>query len=124
MDLNGYVLAGPRSDHECSNISEALEKLRAGMHLMMREGSLERNMEDLLGVVNDFNSQNISIVTDDRNVLDLRENGHLDYGLRRAVALGMDPIRAVQMVSINPARYFGLNCYGGHRTGGIRPIVS
>ncbi|ACS78583.1 adenine deaminase [Maridesulfovibrio salexigens] len=112
MDLNGYVLAGPRSDHECSNISEALEKMRAGMHLMMREGSLERNMEDLLGVVNDFNSQNISIVTDDRNVLDLRENGHLDYGLRRAVALGMDPIRAVQMVSINPARYFGLNGYG------------
>ena len=112
MDLNGYVLAGPRSDHECSNISEALEKLRAGMHLMMREGSLERNMEDLLGVVNDFNSQNISIVTDDRNVLDLCENGHLDYGLRRAVALGMDPLRAVQMVSINPARYFGLDGYG------------
>ena len=112
MDLNGYVLAGPRSDHECSNLSEAMEKLRAGMHLMMREGSLERNMEDLLGVVNDFNSQNISIVTDDRNVLDLRENGHLDYGLRRAVALGMDPLRAVQMVSINPARYFGLNGYG------------
>ncbi|NDV23263.1 adenine deaminase [Desulfovibrio sp. JC022] len=112
MDLNGYVLAGPRSDHECSNISEAMEKLRAGMHLMMREGSLERNMEDLLGIVNDFNSQNISIVTDDRNVLDLRENGHLDYGLRRAVALGMDPLRAVQMVSINPARYFGLSGYG------------
>ncbi|TIH15808.1 adenine deaminase [Marinifilum sp. JC120] len=111
-DLNGYVIAGPRSDHECSNVSEAMEKIRAGLHLMMREGSLERNMEDLLGVVNDFNSQNISIVTDDRNALDLRENGHLDYGVRRAVALGMDPLRAVQMVSINPARYFGLRGYG------------
>ncbi|WP_319776936.1 adenine deaminase [Maridesulfovibrio sp.] len=112
LDLNAYVLAGPRSDHECSNVSEAREKLRAGMHLMMREGSLERNMEDLLGVVNEFNGHNISIVTDDRNVLDLRENGHLDYGLRRAVALGLDPLRAVQMVSINPARYFGLSGYG------------
>lgn len=112
MDLNGYVLSGPRSDHECSRPSEAVEKMRAGMHLMMREGSLERNMEDLLGVVNEFNSQNISIVTDDRNVLDLSENGHLDFGLRRAVKLGMDPLRAVQMVSINPARYFGLQGYG------------
>ncbi|WP_319762486.1 adenine deaminase [Maridesulfovibrio sp.] len=112
LDLNAYILAGPRSDHECSNTPEAMEKMRSGMHLMMREGSLERNMEDLLGMVNDFNSQNISIVTDDRNVLDLRENGHLDYGLRRAVALGMDPVRAVQMVSINTARYFGLSGYG------------
>ncbi|NDV26760.1 adenine deaminase [Desulfovibrio sp. JC010] len=112
MDLNAYVLAGPRSDHECSRVSEAMEKLRAGMHLMMREGSLERNMEDLLDSVNEFNAQNISIVTDDRNVLDLCENGHLDYGLRRAVALGMDPLRAVQMVSINPARYYGLDGYG------------
>ncbi|WP_432738286.1 adenine deaminase [Maridesulfovibrio sp. FT414] len=112
MDLNAYVLAGPRSDHECSEVSEALEKLRAGMHLMMREGSLERNMEELLGAVNDFNAQNVSMVTDDRNVLDLRDNGHLDYALRRAVALGMDPVRAVQTVSINTARYFGLAGHG------------
>lgn len=112
MDLNAYVISGPRSDHECSEVSEAREKLRAGMHLMMREGSLERNMEDLLGAVNEFNAQNVSLVTDDRNVRDLKENGHLDYALRRAVALGMDPIRAVQMASINTARYFGLSDHG------------
>lgn len=111
-DLNAYAIAGPQSDHECSNCREAYEKLRAGMHVMMREGSLERNMEDLLEAVNDFNAQNISIVSDDRNALDLRNNGHLDYALRRAVALGMPPLRAVQMASINTARYFGLSSRG------------
>lgn len=111
-DLNAYVLAGPQSDHECTNIPEALEKLRAGMHLMMREGSLERNMEDILGAVNDFNAQNVSVVSDDRNVKDLRDNGHLDHAVRRAVSLGMHPVRAIQMASINTARYFGLRDYG------------
>ncbi|MGW8161351.1 MAG: adenine deaminase [Desulfobulbales bacterium] len=111
-DLNAYAAVGPGSDHECSNALEAQEKLRAGMHLMMREGSLERNMQDLLGAVNDFNAQNVSVVTDDRNVRDLQINGHLDYAIRQAVSLGMDPIRAVQMASINTARYFGLAGYG------------
>ncbi len=112
MDLNAYACAGPSNDHECTIVPEALEKLRAGMHVMIREGSLERNLEDLVGAVNSFNAQNISLVTDDRNVRDLRVNGHLDYTVRRAVELGIPPVRAVQMASINTARHFGLTGFG------------
>lgn len=112
-DLNAYIIAGPRSDHECTTIEEAREKLRAGMHIMMRQGSFEiTNMEDLLPLVNDNNWANISIVSDDRSVTDLRDNGHLNYAVRRAVELGMNPVRAIQMASVNTARYFGLKRHG------------
>ncbi len=111
-DLNAYILAGPGSDHECVSPAEAKEKLGKGMHIMIREGTSEHNLEDLLPVVNDLNWPNFSLVSDDRHPTDLAGPGHLDYNLRRAVSLGMDPVRAVQMVTINPARYFGLKHRG------------
>lgn len=110
--LNAYVLAGPSSDHECTNLDEALEKLRAGMHLFMREGSDEKNLHDLVSAANNFNSQNISLVCDDRDPVDLTTHGHMDHNVRMAVSLGMDPIRAIQMASINTARHFGLRGRG------------
>jgi adenine deaminase len=73
--LNAYVLAGPSSDHECTNLKEAMEKLRKGMHLFMREGSDEKNLKDLVASVNAFNSQNISLVCDDRDPIDLTNPG-------------------------------------------------
>lgn len=111
-DLNAYIIAGPSSDHECSTIDGAREKLRAGMHIMLREGSFEVNMEELLPLVSDYNWSNISIVSDDRSVKDLRDNGHLNYSVHRAVELGMSPVRAIQMASVNNARYFGLKRHG------------
>ena len=110
--LNAYVLAGPSSDHECTNLDEAMEKLRKGMHLFMREGSDEKNLKDLIASANAFNSQNISLVCDDRDPIDLTTQGHLDHNIRMAVSLGMDPIRAIQMASINTARHFGLRGRG------------
>lgn len=110
--LNAYILAGPSSDHECTDLNEAMEKLRKGMHLFMREGSDEKNLKDLIAASNRFNSQNISLVCDDRDPFDLTEHGHMDQNVRMAVGLGMEPIRAIQMASINTARHFGMRGRG------------
>jgi adenine deaminase len=110
--LNAYVIAGLRSDHECSDLNEAKEKLRKGMHIMIREGTQEKNLQSLIPLINNFNSYNISLVSDDRDPIDLKEKGHLDYLIRRAISYGISPIRAIQMTSINTARYFGLKNLG------------
>ena len=110
--LDAYIIAGLRSDHECTNLKEAIEKLRKGMHIMIRQGAHEKNLQDLIPLINDFNSFAVSLVSDDRDPIDLKENGHLDYLVRTAISFGLPPIRAIQMVSINTARYFGLNDIG------------
>jgi adenine deaminase len=110
--LDAYVIAGLGSDHECTNLKEAMEKLRKGMHIMIRQGAHEKNLQDLIPIINDFNSSHVSLVSDDRDPIDLRENGHVDYLVRLCISLGLAPIRAIQMASINTARYFGLNNSG------------
>ena len=110
--LDAYVIAGLGSDHECTNPNEALEKLRKGMHIMIRQGAHEKNLKDLIPIINDFNSSHISLVSDDRDVIDLKENGHMDYLVRTAISFGVHPVRAIQMASINTARYFGLKDIG------------
>lgn len=105
-DLNAYILAGIKSDHECISPNEALEKLRLGMHVMIREGSTARNLQALMPIVGQYSQVRMSLVTDDRHPDELAGHGHLDHLLRRAVALGVDPITAVQMVTVNPAKYF------------------
>ena len=116
FDLNSYIMAGPGSDHEATTLDEAREKLRLGMHLMLREGSREHNLDDLLPVINRYNSANCSLVSDDRHVIDLLHKGHLDYSIRKAIAGGLSPLNAIQMATINPARYFGLK-----RRGAVAP---
>ncbi|MDQ4101882.1 MAG: adenine deaminase [Thermoproteota archaeon] len=110
--LNGYIIAGLGSDHECTSVEEAIEKLRKGIHIMIRQGTHEKNLRDLVSIINDFNSSQISLVSDDRDPIDLKENGHLDYLVRTAISFGVPPLRAIQMVSINTARYFGLKNMG------------
>lgn len=122
-ELNAYILAGPTSDHECISFHEAREKLRKGMHIMIREGTSERNMEDLLPLVAENNWNSFSLVSDDRHPGDLVKLGHLDHNLRRAVELGLDPVRAVQMVTINPARHFGLKNRGAIAPGFMADMV-
>ncbi|MDD1764096.1 MAG: adenine deaminase [Methanobacteriaceae archaeon] len=100
-DLCKYISAGISTDHECTNLEEALEKKRLGMKIMIREGSSARNLEELWKVGGEF------LVSDDRHAEDLLQ-GHLDHILRRAVSLGMDPLEAVRMVTINPAQHYGL----------------
>jgi adenine deaminase len=110
--LNAYIIAGMGSDHECTNLKEAIEKLRKGMHIMIRQGTHEKNLQDLIALINDFNSFAVSLVSDDRDPIDLKKNGHLDYLVRTAISFGLPPIRAIQMASINTARYFGLKNIG------------
>lgn len=110
--LDAYIIAGLGSDHECTNLSEAVEKLRKGMHIMIRQGAHERNLQNLISLINDFNSTHISLVSDDRDVIDLEKNGHMDHLVRTAIPFGLPPIRAIQMASINTARYFGLKNIG------------
>ena len=107
-DLQAYIAAGITSDHECTRPEEALEKLRAGMYLMIRQGSAEHNLEDLLPVVTAENSRRCILVSDDRHPDDLMDRGHMDYSIRLAVRKGLNPVTAIQMVTLNPAERFRL----------------
>jgi adenine deaminase len=107
-DLQAYIAAGPQSDHESVTLEEAAEKLRRGMYIMIREGSTEHNLDALLPLVTDATWPRIMFCSDDRECSTLVEHGHMDETLRRAVAGGLDPIRAIQLCTTNTARYWGL----------------
>lgn len=104
--LNAYVAAGIRSDHECTTPAEALEKLRAGMQILIREGTATRDLHALLPMVTPANSNGCSFCTDDRHPADLLEEGHIDDLVRQAIAAGLNPLRAIQMATINTARHY------------------
>ena len=110
--LDAYLAAGIMSDHECTSYDEALEKLHKGMHIMIREGSSEKNLEALLPLVTDLTYPRCMFVVDDRSAADLDEEGDIDHVVRKAIALGLDPVRAIQLATINPARYFRLHDRG------------
>ncbi len=110
--LNAYIAAGPRSDHECTVRAEAREKLRLGMHIMIREGTQAKNLKELLPLVTPRNSRHFSLVTDDLHPHDLMKRGHLDHLIDMAVAEGMAPSEAIRMVTCNTAQYFGLRDVG------------
>jgi len=112
-DLCAYVAAGIGSDHECTQVEEAREKLRLGMHIMIREGTTARDLENLLPLVTPGNASNCMFVTDDRHLPDLLNEGHINFLIRKAISLGLDPVTAIQMATINTARYFGLKDKGG-----------
>ncbi len=114
--LCAYIAAGISSDHECTTLEEAREKLANGMFIMIREGSTARNLADLIPLVNPTNSHRFILVSDDRHPYDLLHEGHMDGILRKAIRHGVDPITAIRMVTLNPAEYFGL-----HGMGGIAP---
>jgi len=111
-DLRKYIQAGIGSDHECTTKEEAEEKLSAGMTIMIREGSASKNLKDLISIVNDKTYKKCLFCTDDRNPIDLLEEGHINFLIKKAVSLGLEPLRAIQMATINTARYFGLKNRG------------
>ena len=111
-NLNAYALAGVRSDHESTELEEAREKLRLGMHLLVREGSTERNLEHIIALVTPQNSANCSFATDDKLPGDLVSEGHIDHSIRKAIKLGLAPITAIQMGTINTARHYRLRNHG------------
>src|SRR6266404_2187916 len=111
-NLNAYVLAGVRSDHESTELAEAREKLRLGMHILLREGSTERNLATLVPLINGHNTANCSFATDDKLAGDLVSEGHIDHCVRKAIQAGMDPIAALQIATISTARHYRLRNMG------------
>lgn len=110
--LQAYVVTGIGSDHECIMRREAKEKLKSGLRIMIREGSAAHNLTDLIPIVNPINARRCFFVSDDKHPAELIKDGHLDHILRKAIALGVEPVTAVQMVSLNPAEYFNLKDLG------------
>jgi adenine deaminase len=110
--LDAYLCGGIGSDHECTRLEEAREKLGKGMHIMLREGSQARDLEALAPLVTAQTKQRCMLVSDDCHPEDLLEQGHMNRVLKRAMELSIDPITAIQLASLNPARYFGLRTLG------------
>ena len=111
-DLCAYVNAGVASDHECSDIHEAMEKLARGQWIMIREGTAARNLEGRMPLFEEPYFHRCLLVTDDKHPGDLISMGHIDYIIRKAVGLGADPIRAISMGTLHAAQYFGLKDRG------------
>ncbi len=111
-ELCAYVAAGIRSDHETTTRQEAAEKLRLGMHVMIREGSAARNLDELLPLVTTETVTRFMFVTDDKHVDDLLREGQIDCMVRRSIAAGLPPAHAVRLASFNAARYYGLQDIG------------
>jgi adenine deaminase len=123
-ELNAYLSAGIRSDHESTTLEEGKEKLRRGMYLMIREGSSEKNLDALLPLVTDNTYKRCFFVVDDRSCSDLLWEGDIDAVVRKAIERGLEPVRAIQMATINAAEYFRLYDRGGIGPGYIANLIT
>ena len=123
-ELNAYLSAGVRSDHESTTLQEGREKLRRGMYLMIREGSSEKNLDVLLPLVADNTYKRCLFVVDDRSCTDLLREGDIDAVVRKAISKGLDPVRAIQMATINTAEYFRLYDRGAIAPGYIANLIT
>ncbi len=116
QQLNAYVAAGIGSDHECTTVEEARNKLRLGMTIFIREATNAHNLEPLLPLINAANARRICWCTDDRQPSDLLDLGGIDYLIRHSIELGLDPVTAIRLGTLNTAEYFRL-----HDRGSIAP---
>jgi adenine deaminase len=112
LDLNGYAAAGIRTDHETTTADEALEKIQKGMTILIREGSVSKDLHALAPLLTLATSPFLAFCTDDRNPLDIAEEGHLDFIIRTAIALGAPPLAAYRSASLTAATAFGLRDRG------------
>jgi adenine deaminase len=121
--LYAYLSAGISSDHECTDSAEAAEKLAAGMHIMVREGTCARNLDDLFDLIDPHTARRMMWCTDDRHPHDLLDEGHVDAAVRKAITRGLDPVTAIQMATLNPAEYFRLDRVGAVAPGRLANLV-
>jgi adenine deaminase len=122
-DLVGYISAGIMSDHESVSFEEAQEKLNLGMRVMIREGSSEKNLNALLPLVTDNTYKRCFFVVDDRSCADLLKDGDIDAVMRKAISSGLEPVRAIQLATINTAEYFGLAGMGAIAPGYLANLI-
>lgn len=116
--LSAYKLAGVDTDHEASSFEYALEEVRRGIHVHIREGSAAHNLDDIVsGIVREgIDTEHFSFCTDDKHIEDIVRDGHIIYNVRRSVELGLNPFKAIKMATINTAK-----CYGLKHMGAIAP---
>ena len=122
-DLNAYLTAGIGSDHECTNTEEALEKLRLGMYILIREATNAHNLGKLLPMITPDNARRICFCTDDRHPADLLDEGSVDHLVRSAIRAGIDLVTAIRMATLNPAEWFRLYDRGGIRPGNRADLI-
>jgi len=123
-ELNAYVAAGIFSDHESTTLEEGKEKLKKGMYLMIREGSSEKNLDSLLPLVTDKTYKRCIFVVDDRSCSDLLREGDVDWVVRKAISKGLEPVRALQMATINTAEHFRLYDRGAIGPGYLADLIT
>ena len=121
--LNAYIAAGVYSDHECCNLDDAIAKLQRGQFIMIRDGTAARNLEALAPLLCDKYVERCMFCTDDKHPNDLLEKGHIDYIVKKAISLGVDPIIAIKAACHNAARYFLLNNRGAIAPGYLADFV-
>ncbi len=122
-DLSAYIAAGILSDHESVSLEEARDKLEQGMMVMIREGSSEKNLDALLPLVTDKTYKRCMFVVDDRSCVDLLRDGDIDAVVRKAIHSRLDPVRAIQMATINTAEYFKLDRLGALAPGYLANLI-
>lgn len=122
-DLNAYIAAGVYSDHECSTFENALEKLRKGQFIMIREGTAAHNLKALMPLLTQQYYSRCMFATDDKHPSDLLCGGHIDYIVKQALKNGADPIVALKTATHHAARYFLLNNKGAIASGYLADIV-
>ncbi|BCZ47684.1 adenine deaminase [Clostridium gelidum] len=123
MMTNTYRSANILTDHECNNAKEALEKVRRGMYILIREGSVAKNLKELLPAVNENNSNRFCICTDDKHIDDIELNGSINSSITYAIKTGLRPETAIQMATINPSNLYKLNNKGAIAPGYIADFV-
>ncbi len=112
LDLNGYIAAGIRTEHEATTYDEGLEKLRKGLRVLIREGSVSKDLHALVGLLTERHAPYLAFCTDDRNPLDIAEHGHIDHMIRTAISLGAHPLAVYRAASLSAAEAFGLKDRG------------
>ncbi|GAA0179649.1 adenine deaminase [Clostridium sediminicola] len=122
-DLNAYVIAGVKTDHECSSIEEMLDRLRRGMYVLIREGTAARNLEVLIKAVTPQNERRCMFCTDDKHPEGILKDGHIDNNVRLAIKNGIDPIAAIRMGSLNACECYGLKNRGAIAPGYIADLI-
>jgi adenine deaminase len=124
MDLNAYISAGIRTEHEATGLEEAREKLQKGLRILIREGSVSKDMAALAPLLTPLTAPYMCLCTDDRNPLDIAEHGHLDHMIRSLIAAGCDPLAVYRAASLSAAEAFGLKDRGQIAPGKRADIVA